>query len=113
VYQNLEFLDVQTYIQSGNVIFESDNLDKREISNKIEKAIFDTYNFEVPVIIRTKEELLNIQSSNPFVKNEDEKKNNLDNLTFLEEIPTTQNLEKAKEKKQKKLNQKLQIDLKL
>ena len=50
VYQNLEFLDVQTYIQSGNVIFESDNLDKREISNKIEKAIFDTYNFEVPVI---------------------------------------------------------------
>ena len=113
VYQNLEFLDVQTYIQSGNVIFESDNLDKREISNKIERAIFDTYNFEVPVIIRTKEELLNIQSSNPFVKNEDEKKNNLDNLTFLEEIPTTQNLEKAKEKKQKKLNQKLQIDLKL
>ncbi len=98
VYQNLGFLDVQTYIQSGNIIFKTD-LDRNIISEQLEKAIFNKYNFEVPVIIRTKEELQKIQSSNPFVKNEDEKQNNLDNLhlTFLEKIPTIENVEKAKE----------------
>ncbi len=98
VYQNLGFLNVETYIQSGNVIFDSD-LDRNEISAKIEKAIFEKYNFEVPVLIRTKEELCNIQSSNPFVKNEQDKKDKLDNLhlTFLEDIPTSESIEKIKE----------------
>ena len=98
IYQNLGFFDVETYIQSGNVIFES-RFDRNEISGKIEKAIFEKYAFEVPVIVRTKEELLNIQSSNPFVKNEDEKQEliNTLHLTFLEEVPTTENIEKAKE----------------
>lgn len=99
LYQNLGFLDVQTYIQSGNVIFKTDNLNKIEISQKLEKAIFERYNFEVPVIIRTKEELLNIQSSNPFIESEENKEELLNNLhlTFLEEIPTTENIKKAKE----------------
>lgn len=99
LYQNLGFQNVQTYIQSGNVIFDTDNLNQIDISQQLEKAIFEKYDFEVPVIIRTKEELLNIQSSNPFVKNEEEKQNKLDNLhlTFLEEVPTTENIEKVKE----------------
>jgi uncharacterized protein (DUF1697 family) len=107
IYQNLGFLNVETYIQSGNVIFnsefdsefESDKLNKIKISTKIEKAIFEKYNFEVPVIIRTKEELLNIQSSNPFIKNESEKQEliNTLHLTFLESIPIAENIAKTKE----------------
>lgn len=98
LYQNLGFSDVETYIQSGNVIFNSDS-DRNEISDRIEKAILEKYAFEVPVIIRTKEELLNIQSSNPFIKLEEDKENLINNLhlTFLESIPTTENIEKAKE----------------
>ncbi|WP_375562477.1 DUF1697 domain-containing protein [Bernardetia sp. OM2101] len=102
LYQNLGFLNIETYIQSGNVVFDSEfnsDLDRSEISTKIEKAIFEKYNFEVPVIIRTKEELINIQSSNPFIKNEEDKKELINNLhlTFLEHIPTTENIEKTKE----------------
>ena len=110
IYQNLGFSDVETYIQSGNVIFNSDNLDKKEISQKLEKAIFEKYNFEVPIIIRTKEELINIQSSNPFVKNKEEKQELINNLhlTFLEEIPTTENIGKAKEI-ESKTNDKFEI----
>ncbi len=104
LYQNLGFLNIETYIQSGNVIFSlKEELNKNEISAKIEKAILEKYSFEVPVIIRTKEELLNIQSSNPFFtasQTQEEKENLIKNnlyLTFLEEIPTTENIEKAKE----------------
>ncbi|WP_338814806.1 DUF1697 domain-containing protein [Bernardetia sp. Wsw4-3y2] len=100
LYQSLGFENVQTYIQSGNVIFNS-SLDKNEISIQIEKAVFEKYGFEVPVIIRTKEELQNIQSSNPFIESKENRNkekiiNNL-HLTFLEEVPTTQNIEKTKE----------------
>lgn len=103
LYQNLSFLNVETYIQSGNVIFETPFLDKNKISKQLKTAIFEKYNFEVPVLIRTKEELINIHSSNPFLKvekrSEEDKKNiiNTLHLTFLESIPTVENTEKAKE----------------
>ena len=110
LYQNLGFSDVETYIQSGNVTFNSDNLDKKEISQKLEKAIFEKYNFEVPIIIRTKEELLKIQSSNPFIKSEEDKEELINNLhlTFLEDIPMTENIKKAKEI-ESKTNDKFEI----
>ncbi|AFM03688.1 hypothetical protein Fleli_1252 [Bernardetia litoralis DSM 6794] len=102
LYHNLGFLNVETYIQSGNVIFDSDfnsELDRNKISNKIEKAIFEKYAFEVPVILRTKEELLHIQSLNPFIQSEKEEGNLINNLhlTFLESIPMAENIEKSKE----------------
>ena len=98
LYQKLGLQNPVTYIQSGNVIFETD-LDRNQISEKIEKAIFEKYNFEVPVIIRSKEELIQIQSANPFIRLEKDKSDLLANLhlTFLEDIPTTENIEKAKE----------------
>ena len=79
LYQSLGFEDIQTYIQSGNVIFNS-ALDKNEISIQIEKAVFEKYGFEVPVIIRTKEELQKIQSSNPFVESKNNKAELINNL---------------------------------
>lgn len=94
LYQNLGFERVQTYIQSGNVIFETHLENKEEISTQLEKAIFENYNFEVCVIIRTKEELLYIQSSNPFFspsQTTEEKQQLINNnlyFTFLKDIPT-------------------------
>ncbi len=40
LYESLGFSDVVTYIQSGNVIFESDD-GERVLITKIEKAIFE------------------------------------------------------------------------
>jgi uncharacterized protein (DUF1697 family) len=69
LYEELRFREVTTYIQSGNVIFKTSiNLSIPEISEKIEKAIGRKYNFHVPVIIRTIEEMNHILSSNPFLK---------------------------------------------
>ena len=97
LYEGLSFSDVKTYIQSGNVIFESDSKSSEiQLAKKIEKAIFTKYNFEVPVIIRTKEELGKIVSQNPFTK---EKNIDLKKLhvTFLSEAPDKEKIDQIKQ----------------
>ena len=49
---DLEFQNVQTYIQSGNIILESDK-SKSEICRKIKDEIFTKFGYDVPVIART------------------------------------------------------------
>lgn len=93
LYEKLKFKEVTTYIQSGNVVFKSEEKWKDfELAQKIESAIYKKYNFQVPVIIRSKEELKKIISSNPFLKekNIDVKKLH---VTFLSEIPAKTNVE--------------------
>lgn len=97
LYEGLSFTDVKTYIQSGNVIFKSDSKSSDiQLAKKIEKAISAKYNFEVTVIIRTKEELEKIILQNPFVK---EKNIDLKKLhvTFLSETPDKEKIEQIKE----------------
>ena len=92
LYESLKFREVTTYIQSGNVIFESDGkLSDLELAKKIEQAIYKKYDFEVPVIIRSAEELENIISINPFLKEKDINTEKL-HVTFLSEIPNKTNL---------------------
>lgn len=93
LFEELQFREVQTYIQSGNVAFKSaSKLSDIKLADKIEKAIFKKYNFEVPVITRTKEEMEKIIATNPFVK-----KKNIDpkklHVTFLSELPKKENVE--------------------
>lgn len=72
LYKNLGFIDAETYIQSGNVIFSnSDELPEAEISLKIERTIHERFNYDVPVLIRTVEEMRKLLSANPFLSEED------------------------------------------
>jgi uncharacterized protein (DUF1697 family) len=71
LYKSLGFLDSETYIQSGNVIFtDSSERVSSEISAIIESAIFQRFNYNIPVIIRTAEVLKELISSNPFIDEE-------------------------------------------
>lgn len=88
LYENLKFTDVTTFIQSGNVIFKSkEKLSNAGFAKRIEEAIFKKYGFDVPVIIRSEDEMKQVISANPFSKekNIDEKKLH---VTFLSEIPS-------------------------
>lgn len=51
MYINLGFQNVRTYVQSGNVVFESEQKDVTKIAETISQAIFKTFEFEVPVIV--------------------------------------------------------------
>ena len=58
------FRNVQTYIQSGNVIFES-KISEDKVVNKLQNALKRLQN-PLSVMIRTIEELEKIISNNPF-----------------------------------------------
>lgn len=60
------FKNVKTYIQSGNVIFESAAKDTAAIEAKIEKHLLKHLGFEVPACIRSFEEMNAIIRNNPF-----------------------------------------------
>jgi len=62
---DLEFQNVQTYIQSGNIILES-SFSKNETSLRINKGIKEKFGFDIPVFIRTISELKKTIENYPF-----------------------------------------------
>lgn len=67
LYEALGFLNVRTYLQSGNVVFDSPASDRMELSNTIAAQIKQTLGFTLPVFIRTGDDFQQVLSSNPFV----------------------------------------------
>ncbi len=62
----LDFQIVKTYINSGNVIFETDETADKELAAKIETAIETEFALKIKVIVRTISEIENIIANNPF-----------------------------------------------
>lgn len=58
-------LKVKTYIQSGNVLFKSDEEDET-LHKKIESKIEEAFGFQVAVILRTAEEIKQVVDNCPF-----------------------------------------------
>ena len=66
LYESAGFKNIVTYIQSGNVLFESDHVNREALELEISRFIEAEYGFHVPVIIRTGRELKEIQDNCPF-----------------------------------------------
>ena len=93
LYVDLGFSNVTTYIQSGNVIFEvNDVIDTIKIADKIEKSISQTYGFDVLVIVITVSELQRSIKSNPFLVSQGDEIERLC-LTFLKNEPSKEKLD--------------------
>jgi uncharacterized protein (DUF1697 family) len=52
IFEDLGFLNVSTYINTGNVIFEIEEKKEEIAKKKIEKALKDNFKFEIRVILR-------------------------------------------------------------
>ena len=66
LYESLGFDNVRTYIQSGNVLFDSDELDVESFTSNIESGINLRFGYDVAVLIKTQEELARIVQRTPF-----------------------------------------------
>ena len=66
VFSSLGFQTVKTYINSGNVIFETNKTTDKELAAKIEAAIEKQFGLNIKVMVRTIEEIKNIVETNPF-----------------------------------------------
>ena len=62
----LGFKQIQTYIQSGNIVFQSAITDPQQLARKIEQRIKEVYDFEVPTLILSPNTLQQILNDNPF-----------------------------------------------
>jgi len=88
------FQNVETYIQSGNVVFQSSEVNALKIEATIQKAIFSHFGFEVSVLIKTREDLQHIFDASPFVA--DEKKASY--FMMLHDTPEDTLVKEASEK---------------
>jgi uncharacterized protein (DUF1697 family) len=66
VFTSLGLHNVRTYIQSGNVFFESDVKDRAALTRKAEQRLLNELGYEVPVFVRTVAEIEKALTSNPF-----------------------------------------------
>jgi len=66
LHESLDLWDVQTYIQSGNVVFTSNKPDVTQIQKDIEDAFAQKFGFQVKVMVRTAGEFNMIIENNPF-----------------------------------------------
>jgi len=57
-FEDIGFLDVRTYINSGNVLFSSDIRDKKELVNRCKSIITERFMLNIPVAIVSKRELV-------------------------------------------------------
>lgn len=71
VCTNIGLQNVQTYIQSGNIIFQSKEQNTEAISLQISQAIQEQLDLTVPVLTLDLDTFKSIVLSNPFTKEEE------------------------------------------
>ena len=68
LYESLKLRDAQTYVQSGNVIFKTDERDLNKLAKRIADGIEKKFGFQSDVVVRTVAELRDVVARNPFAK---------------------------------------------
>ncbi|MFN8283904.1 MAG: DUF1697 domain-containing protein [Chitinophagales bacterium] len=91
LFESMSFKNVKTYIQSGNVVFDAKST--KNLETIIQQKIKEQYGFDVPVIIRTVDEITSILKQNPYLKQKNIELDKL-HITFLSEQPSKENLTK-------------------
>lgn len=91
--ESLGLKQVQTYIQSGNLVFELAKPEPvPELEERMQTAFTETFGFDIPVLVRTADEWMEACDQNPFLKE------NVDierlHLTCLKEMPSSELLKK-------------------
>lgn len=91
-FEVLGFINVSTYINTGNVIFETRTQEKRKLAEIIEKELLKTFGFEIKTVVQTKNEIQKISKAIPFSwENNSEQKTDV--LFLWEEFDTKKTLD--------------------
>ncbi|MEO8232317.1 MAG: DUF1697 domain-containing protein [Ignavibacteriota bacterium] len=96
LFEKLGFEKVETFIASGNVIFETKSKKVDLIKKKIEKELEKYLRYKVATFIRTTNELKEIAEYKPFKASELKNENNSLYIAFLDSQPSKENQTKVK-----------------
>jgi uncharacterized protein (DUF1697 family) len=91
LYESLNLVNVETYVQSGNVVFDSTEGDASELAGLIETQIEKSFGYAVPTFIRDASDFQRIIDGNPFLKKRNEEPAKL-YVTFLYSSPSDSKL---------------------
>jgi len=94
LYESIGLRSVQTYINSGNVIFKTTGRDLARLGKKIEDAIESHCGFRSDVILRTPAEMRAAIAANPFASRPDLEPSRLA-VSFLAGEPRAEAVEKV------------------
>ena len=70
-FEELGFKDVDTYINSGNILFTSKESDLRKLEKKIERMLSSEYKLDSKVVVKSYSEMADLVASLPTTWNGD------------------------------------------
>ena len=86
LYESLGLKDVQTYIQSGNVVFTGHGADEETLASAIRAAIKQEFGYRIVVLVRSDHDWKSVATNNPFDGGSGIDPSKL-HVTFLAETP--------------------------
>ncbi len=95
-FEALGFEQVQTYIQSGNVVFKTRKLSPVALSKRVEAQILSDFGFSASVICRSGDEVAAAVERNPFMNRRGIDHEKL-HVMFLSDIPAQAAIKKLAE----------------
>jgi|SRR5229473_2646566 uncharacterized protein (DUF1697 family) len=98
LYESLKLRDAQTYVQSGNVIFRTNERNMSRLTKQIEDGIERKFGFRPDVVLRTVAEMRDVVARNPFAKRRGIEPSKL-LVSFLASDPGAEGREKVRQMK--------------
>ncbi|WP_411028942.1 DUF1697 domain-containing protein [Spongiimicrobium sp. 3-5] len=84
-------VNVITYIQSGNLVFNSNEKNTMVLEAAINKLIFEAYGFNITVLVLPVDQLKGIYEANPFHNKKDIEENRI-YYVFLQQVPKEEHI---------------------
>ncbi len=91
----LDWQDLNTYIQSGNIVFRAEVATESLLAKVLADKIREKYEFDVPVLVKTQADVEAVVNENPFPKADGYDSKYL-HVTFLAKAPTEAAIEVVK-----------------
>lgn len=87
LFEEMGFSNVETFIASGNVIFDSKSKNTKALEQKIETSLKEALGYNVATFIRTPMELASVASYKPFKVSDLEAEGNALYIIFVADAP--------------------------
>jgi uncharacterized protein (DUF1697 family) len=86
IFEEMNLSDIQTYIQTGNVIFKDFEKDKLKLEKRIEKKLFETLKNEIKISLFTLSEMDEIMNNKPYKYGKEDEKYKYDVIFLIEPL---------------------------
>ena len=86
LFESLSLIHVETFLQSGNVVFDAEPQDLSALGKMLERQIERSFGYPVPVLLRDIQDMHRILTGNPFLTGRSEDPGKL-HVTFFAQAP--------------------------